>query len=233
MKWRLFFALTFTFIAFTIIGTQTHEYGHYIAAKYLGMHPSLHYQSVGFGDDINSDEIDKIITQFYKEIELKKDFPLRQRYEYLVQIEKSKDFYSRLWGPLQTMITGTIGFILLLFYRKKIIGKTSLTTSQWLLVFLSLFWLREVFNTFIASILSFTKMRKEFYGDEFILSMELNLPPFTLPIITALIGLIICSIVTFKFIPIAQRKIFIAAGFTGGVLGIIFWMYFLGPIVLP
>jgi hypothetical protein len=233
MKWRLFLALTFAFIAFTIIGTQTHEYGHYFAAKFLGMSPSLHYQSVDFEDDVNNNEVEKITKQFYKEIEAKKDFPLKQRCEFLLNIIYKKEFYSRLWGPLQTMITGTFGLIILLIYRKQILNKTSLSKVQWLFVFLSLFWLREVFNTFIASILFFTKMRKEFYGDEFILSMELNLHPFTIPIITGLIGLIICSIVTFKFVPFTQRKIFIAAGFVGGIIGFIFWMYFLGPIVLP
>jgi hypothetical protein len=197
------------------------------------MSPSLHYQSVDFEDDVNNNEIEKIITQFYTEIKLKKDFPLKQRYEYLVKIEADKNFYSRLWGPLQTMITGTFGFILLLIYRKQILNKTTLSKVQWLLVFLSLFWLREVFNTAMATVLFFTKVKKDFYGDEFILSMELNLHPFTIPIITGIIGLIICSVVTFKFIPFTQRKTFIAAGIVGGVLGFIFWMYFLGPIVLP
>jgi hypothetical protein len=233
MKWKRFISLTFAFIAFTIIGTQTHEFGHYIAAKYFGLNPSLHYQSVDFGDDNNSNELEKITTQFYKEIEAKKDFPLKQKYEYLSKIIEDKDFYSRLWGPLETMITGTIGMLFLLFYRKEIIGKTTLTTLQWLLVFLSLFWLREVFNTFMATILFITKGQKEFYGDEFILSMQLNLHPFVLPLVTAIIGFIICSTVVFKFVPSSLRKIFIAAGFVGGVIGYVLWMYVLGPRLLP
>jgi hypothetical protein len=233
MKLKLFFSLVLTFIVFTIIGTQTHEYGHYAAASYLGMNPSLHYQFVVFGEDSNSMELNEIVLMNEKEIDAKKDFPQRLRYDYLVKITSTKDFYSRLWGPLQTMITGTIGFLFLLFYRKKIIGKTSLTTSQWLLVLLSLFWLREVFNTFMSTTLFLAKGQKEFYGDEFILSMELSLHPFTLPIITAIIGFIICSIVTFKFVPLAQRKIFIVAGFVGGVIGFVLWMYVLGPLILP
>jgi hypothetical protein len=230
---KLFISLVLTFIAFTIIGTQTHEYGHYAAATYLGMAPSLHYQSVAFGEDSNSIELNEIALQFEKEIDAKKDFPLRKRYEALEKILNEKDFYSRLWGPLQTMITGTIGFILILIYRKQFLRKGTLSKLQWLFIFLSLFWLREVFNTFIAITLFFVKGKRAFYGDEFILSEELDLHQFAIPIITALIGLIICSIVTFKFVPLSQRKIFIAAGFVGGVAGFFLWMYLLGPKLLP
>jgi hypothetical protein len=233
MQWKLFLTLTITFIAFTIIGTQTHEWGHYAAAKYMGMKPTLSYQSVDFGEDSTSEEMNEIQIQFEKEILAKANFPLRQRYEYLEKISDNKDFYCRLWGPLQTMITGSIGFILLIIYRKQYLGKERLSKTKWLLIFLSLFWLREVFNTFLASIIFIIKGRKEFYGDEFILSEQLNLPSFFIPIITALIGFIVCCIVTFKFVPYAQRKTFIAAGFFGGIIGFIFWMYFLGPLILP
>ncbi len=230
---KLLISLVLTFIAFTIIGTQTHEFGHYAAATYLGMKPSLHYQSVEFGEDSNTNELEEISLQFEKEIDAKKDFPLRKRYEALEKILNEKDFYSRLWGPLQTMITGTIGFILILIYRKKILKADALSKLQWLFIFLSLFWLREVFNTFVALVIFFVKGKRAFYGDEFILSEELNLHQFTIPIIAALIGFIICGIVTFKFVPLPQRKIFITAGFVGGIIGYILWMYILGPWLIP
>jgi hypothetical protein len=233
MKWKLFFALVFTFIAFTIIGTQTHEWGHYASAKYLGMNPSLHYQSVEFGEDRISNEGDEIFVQFEKQIIAKEDFPLKSRYQYLQKISSYNYFYSTLWGPLQTMITGTIGFIFIIIFRKRFFNTNALSTSQWLLVFLSLFWLREVFNTFMAGISFFVLGQKEFYGDEFNLCKHLNFPLFSIPIITAIIGIVICCIVTFKFVPKAERKTFIAAGFVGGTIGYIFWMYFLGPIILP
>jgi drug/metabolite transporter (DMT)-like permease len=93
--------------------------------------------------------------------------------------------------------------------------------------------LREVFNTVMAIANMIITKEKEFYGDEFILSEYLSLPIFGLPIITAIIGFIICGIVVFKFVPAAQRKIFIAAGFVGGVIGYILWMYILGPKLIP
>jgi drug/metabolite transporter (DMT)-like permease len=75
--------------------------------------------------------------------------------------------------------------------------------------------------------------KKEFNGDEFILSQYLSVGNFGLPIITAIAGLIICWVVVFTFVPSAQRKIFIVAGFVGGVIGYIFWMYYLGPYLIP
>jgi hypothetical protein len=131
------------------------------------------------------------------------------------------------------MLTATIGFILLLIFRKKYFATRVLNWQQWLLIFFSLFWLREVFNTVMAiGRLAFTN-KKEFNGDEFILSEYLSLPNFGLPIISAIIGLIISSIVVFKFVPSTQRKIFIAAGFVGGIAGFILWMHVLGPKLMP
>lgn len=233
MKWKLFFSITFTFIAFTIIGTQTHEWGHYAAAVYLGMKPSLHYQSVDYNEDSMSMEQDKIFVEYEKQIIAKEEFPFKKRYEYLVKKTSNKHFYFTLWGPLQTMITGSIGFLLILFYRKKFLNKVTLSKSQWLLIFLSLFWLREAFNTSMAGILFIINGQTEFYGDEFYLSTHLKLHSFSIPIFTAAIGFFICTMVTFKFVPATQRKIFIAAGFVGGTVGYFFWMYFLGPLILP
>jgi hypothetical protein len=233
MKWKLFFSLVFTFIAFTIIGTQTHEYGHYAAAKYLGMQPSLHYQSVEFADDSNSNELNQLIIKYEKEIENKVEFPLRKRYEILVKLSNKNYFYSTLWGPLQTMITGTIGFILLIIYRKKYFTASALSWNKWLLIFVSLFWLRQVSGFIVTFLVMIFTGRKEFKGDEFHLSYHLGLRNFTILFFTAIVGLIICCTVIFKFVPATQRKIFIAAGLVGGVIGYILWMHILGPILLP
>ncbi len=233
MNIRLFLFLAFTFIAFTIIGTLTHELGHYTAAKYLGLTPKLHYQSVSFALSKNDIEIDKIYGLYQKEINAKQDFPAKKRFDELVIIETKNDTIHRAAGPVQTMLTGTLGFILLLVYRKNFFTSQKLNIKQWLLVFFSLFWLREVFNTALAICLLIITKENEFYGDEFILSQLFLLPNFTLPIITAIIGIIICLIVVFKFIPSSQRKIFISAGFVGGISGYILWRHILGPWLMP
>ena len=49
-------------------------------------------------------------------------------------------------GPLQTMISGTIGLLMLLLTRSSFAGKEQLSPWQWVLIFMTLFWLREIFN---------------------------------------------------------------------------------------
>jgi hypothetical protein len=230
---KLFLSLVTTFILFTIIGTLTHELGHYGAAKYLGLTPILHYQSVTLELSKNDIELDKIYGLYQKEIDAKQDFPAKKRYDELMEIETKNDFIHRAAGPIQTMLMGTIGFILLLLYRKHFFATPQLNIRQWILIFFSLFWLREVFDTVMAlSKLIFIK-EKEFYGDEFILSEYLSLGNFGLPVITAIVGLAVCMIVVFKFVPAAQRKMLIAAGFVGGIIGFVVWMYLLGPKLMP
>jgi hypothetical protein len=230
---KLFFSLVATFILFTIIGILTHELGHYGAAKYLGLSPTLHYQSVTLALSNNDIELDKILGLYQKEIDANENFSVKKRYDDIMEVETKNDFIHRGAGPMQTMLTGIIGFILLLIYRKKYFATAVLNWGQWLLIFFSLFWLREVFNTVMATVSLIFTNQKEFYGDEFILSEYLSLPPFGLPIITATIGFIICGIVVFKFVPLSQRKIFIAAGFVGGASGFILWMYVIGPNLMP
>ncbi len=232
-KMKLFLSLVATFIAFTIIGTLTHELGHYSAAKYLGLKPNLHYQSVTLELSDNDIELDKIYGLYQEDINAKRDFPAKKRFEQIMEIETNNDFIHRAAGPVQTMLTGTMAFIFILIYRKQFFATQQLAIWQWLLVFFSLFWLREVFNTVMALTSLVFKNEKEFYGDEFILSEYLSLPHFGLPIITAIIGVIICCVVVFKFVPSTQRKIFIAAGFVGGIVGYVLWMYILGPWLLP
>ncbi len=94
--------------------------------------------------------------------ENKVEFSFRKRYKTLNGIYNKKDFISRLWGPLQSMITGTIGFLLILIYRKQFSQKETLSIVQWFLIFISLFWLREVFNIFKPLLLFFIKGKREF-----------------------------------------------------------------------
>lgn len=40
--------LILAFVFFTIIGTITHEFGHYLAAKYIGLDAKVHYGYTSF-----------------------------------------------------------------------------------------------------------------------------------------------------------------------------------------
>ncbi|WP_312075913.1 hypothetical protein [Chryseobacterium sp.] len=48
---KLFLILAFTFIIMTVVGTLTHEMGHYAVAKYFGYNARIDYQSTRFDRD--------------------------------------------------------------------------------------------------------------------------------------------------------------------------------------
>jgi hypothetical protein len=148
--------------------------------------------------------------------------------------EKSNnDLFITIGGTLQTTSTGTIG-LLFLIWRRKIICKKGMRTLDWLVVFLSLFWLREVFNlvTSIGGEL-ISPNGTWFGGDELYISRDLNLWSGTIPIILATIGTVIAIYVVFKIIPKKIRLTFILSGFVGAIMGFILWMHIIGPKILP
>src|SRR5690606_12000069 len=118
INFKLLFLLIITFVLFTIIGTVSHETGHYIAAKIVGLNALVHYGSTSI---IIPDNFNNIFT-------------------------KSELFLITLGGPLQTIFTGTLGVLLLLYNQKKIISLKKLKIIHWVYIFLSLFWLRQTFN---------------------------------------------------------------------------------------
>jgi len=200
---RLSFFLVLSFAACTIVGTLAHEFGHYLMLKLVGLDGVIRYQS----------------TQLL--------IPKGQI------LTAKKDYLTTLGGPLQTMLTGTIGFILLALNYKKIKLSNNLSLLQWSFIFLTLFWLRQLANLFVLVMEYFLKGKFSRSGDEYILNAYLKLPFLSINITTAIIGSIILSIVFFKFIPKNKRMTFIISGLIGGILGFILWMYILGPILLP
>ncbi|MUP44697.1 hypothetical protein E0K83_02930 [Gramella sp. BOM4] len=222
-----------TFILFTIIGTVSHEFGHLSAAEFLGYPTSLHYGSLGYDNSTITNQLDSIYARNQYAMDHNLDYDEKaifdKKYDKLV----ADDFKVLIGGPLQTILTGTIGFLFLIF-RKKRIDKNGLKLIDWFLVFLSLFWLREVFNL-VTSILDRLLFGDAsfFGGDELYISQYFNLGPGTIPVIAAVIGAIISGYVIFRILPEKIRGIFILAGLTGGLTGFAFWFYLVGPVVLP
>ena len=244
IKHLIFFALGF--IIFTIIGTVSHEYGHIAIAKSLGYETTLHYGSMnsypkGYSNDkdviafknLTKDYVDVKYDSWPKELKDK-----AQEYKNILEKrywnEKSNnDLFITIGGTLQTTLTGTIG-LLILIWRRKIICKKGMRTLDWLVVFLSLFWLREVFNlvTSIGGEL-ISPNENWFGGDELHISQELNLWSGTIPIILATLGIAVAIYVVFKIIPKKIRLTFILSGIIGGIMGFILWMNIIGPKILP
>jgi hypothetical protein len=203
---RLFAALFFGFIVATVVGTLSHELGHYLTARLQGYEASLSFA--------------------YTHIAIPSPAPdaSRTAHDY---------FLFTCAGPLQTLLTGTIGSLLLILNRRSIQAADKLSPGQWILVFLSLFWLREPAN--LAMLICKYIMTGEIpgEGDEIEIARYLDLPAVSILISCALIGLIICVVVVFRFIPYKQRLTFLLAAFTGSLTGYVFWLMLFGKYILP
>ena len=229
---KSFIILTFAFIVFTAIGTVTHEYGHILVAKYLGYETTLHYGSMNYNSELN-EKIYDIYNQNKTAIQNDQYFDKKNEYEIGIEELQSNGLLIIIGGPLQTTLTGLIGLIIL-FMRRNHIIKLGLKMIDWLAVFLSLFWLREVFNLVMSIGLNIISARGSFFsGDERYISYGLNLWEGTAPIILGFAGLLISLFVIFNIIPNRHRLTFIISGLVGGIVGFILWMNILGPRILP
>ncbi len=227
------FLFTIVFALFTIIGTLSHEYGHIVVAKYLGYETTLHYGSMTFERNDGYSDYETIYAEYKHEIKNDIPFPKKTEFSRLLKRLEFESFLISIGGPTQTIFTGLFG-LFTLFLRRKPIQNTGLKLLDWLSIFLSLFWLREVFNlaVSIASGL-FNGTGVFFAGDEAKISKYLELPIGTVPIVLGTIGLTTSILIIFKVIPIKLRLTFIVSGLIGGIAGFILWMKILGPIVLP
>lgn len=242
-KLRFSIIIFLVFIAFTIIGTLSHEYGHILVAKSLGYNTHLSYSSMsykekGYYEDAEVKEIFSIVDLYHHEINNNLPFKEKKRFNTLKHsLEKKYQpnfkhiFWIALGGPLQTILTSLIG-LCILFYRKTS-TKHKLKFLDWLAILLACFISREVYNTFGALVSKFINKERFFTGDEFEISRYLELNQWVIPIITALIGACVMYYILFNVVPKAYRFSFIVSGFFGGISGFVFWNNFLGPIVLP
>ena len=225
--------MSLAFILATIIGTVSHEYGHFAVAKSLGYSSTVSYGYTNWDDSETRPFIDSIFLKYSKELEANLDFPRKKEFD-LIQDKQMKDsFWITLGGPIQTMLTGTIGVLLLLNQKRKILKTNAINPYQWLCIFLSLFWLRQLANLVTWTIGYFINGKFSLYGDEIGLALSLKLPKGTIAISTSLIGLAILTFVIFKIIPVDKRITFISAGLLGGIFGYVFWLFWVGPILMP
>ena len=115
-----FIFITLGFILFTIIGAIKHEYGHIIVAKNHGYETTLHYGSMTYDNSDYKNKIVKIYNQNKTEIESGAEFKQKLEYEEGVKKLTNDILIVRIGGPLQTIITGIIGLIIIYWRRKKV-----------------------------------------------------------------------------------------------------------------
>lgn len=229
---KAFVYLMLTFIAMTVIGTVSHELGHYSAAKLLGYDASINYRSASYWDDDLSEYFNDIFHKYSFEIKNKLPFAEKEEYYALIEKHHKNAFYITLGGPLQTMLTGTLGVLLLLINRKKYIKVNSVSVSGWMLIFMSLFWLRQTANLCMSVFSYLLKGRISFKSDETKLALYLNLNIWTIKMITGFLGIIVLLIIL-KLIPKRLLITFILAGCVGGVLGFYLWLVKFGQYIMP
>ena len=203
---KLFILLFFGFIIATVAGILSHEGGHYFMAK--------HY---GFGDvHMRYNSTSWQCTQ-----------------SHCNGASDRQHIIITAAGPIQTVLTGTIGFVLLLVLRKSYKQSAALALWQWVIIFLALFWLRELSNLLREFYLVHFTAGHSFSGDEFLLSADLGYGAWLLNAVLGAIALFVLGMVQFLFVPERQRFTFMLAGLAGGVAGAVLWLGILGPRLMP
>lgn len=138
-----------------------------------------------------------------------------------------------LGGPLQTIATGIVGLGILNF-RKTSKKAPPLNVLDWIGIFLSLFWLRELFNVVMSIGHELVVPDGNYFGgDEAGIAWIMDLPSGTFAIPLGLLGLWIALFIVFKVVPEKLRLTFIVSGLVGGVVGYLLWMQVLGSMLLP
>ncbi len=145
----------------------------------------------------------------------------------------SHRFAILLGGPLQTVLTGTAAWLYLRFTRRRFREAQSLPLLRWTTIFLALFWLRQPANAVMWSAGRLMVGQWSSGGDEIRLARSMGLPSGTPLILSAVVGAAVAAYIAFRVVPRPQRPTFMAAGLAGGVFGYLFWLEWVGPLVLP
>lgn len=143
MKTKFSIIIYCTFILFTVIGTLSHAFGHFIVGRYLGNNTSIHYGDTSWGKSELSDKLIKIYTDNKVAIDSNRDFPQKQEFDILTSKSSNNHFWMILGSPFVTIFTGTIGVILILFIRK---NQYASKLSHWICLFWALSWFRQPTN---------------------------------------------------------------------------------------
>lgn len=230
---KLFWALTIAFAITAVAGTLLHECGHYIVARALGYDATISYAFTNWEHPKMDSTLQLTYAKYGYQILHHLSYPDQEKVDLLEHKKMQESFWMTITGPLQTIVTGCVGLLLIFIYRKKYALASKLSFWMWLPIFLSLFWARQVFNFIIGAGVQFLKAVPNLKSDETKLSIYFGWPTWLLSAATAFTGLIATSFVVFKVVPKKYRTVFMAAGFLGGLGGFTLWIKWLGPMLLP
>jgi len=231
-KFKLTLLLALTVIAFTVIGTLTHELGHATVAWHYGWKPKIHYQFTDPGGNPFDPRMIELADGHGAEIRAGQPFPNDTLYRRL-EAEGRRKIAAFIWGgPTETMLSGTLGFALLLAQWRRFRAAERLSVGQWLILFLTLCWLRQPANLLAGIALVIITGQYSPGDDDSQLSLYYGLPAWGMLAITTIIAAAVCLVV-YRAIPRAQRGSFLLAFLIGAPFGYGMWLFWLGPIVMP
>jgi hypothetical protein len=230
---KLFIYLCIGFMFFTVIGTLSHEFGHYLVAKSYGYPAKINYESTYNTDGNLRILYDSIIKNYRKEYEADLAYPGKENFDLEVAKFKTNHKFIVIGGPAQTLLTSILAIIFILIKRASFRNKNSVSFGKWVVIFFALFSLRQPAN-FFMSVVGFLKHgRFSTASDEAKIDLDFGIPLLTTSIITSILGVCVLAFIYFKIIPKQSRITFIVAGLCGGVIGFYIWFYGIGKIVLP
>lgn len=200
----------FFFVA-AIIGTIAHEFGHAIAGAIVGFKTSVHY---AYTTCLNCFELSNAAKTF------------RQLQEY-----EHRSILFTWGGPLQTILTGVIGIVLLLFMRRKELIDAYNVKHLFALT-LSFFISRNVFNEVFFLAKYFTSSKVSYRCDECKLLDYYDASPVVGHLTILLVACVVLWWVTFSLLK-KHRVQFIVWGGLGSLSGGLLWLYVIGEYMMP
>ncbi len=216
---KLLLQLIIAFMFFTAIGTIIHEFGHITTAKILGYQTKLHYGSMTY----NYDKVEKKT--------LNRNAPKGKELD--EKVKEFDDLLITIGGPLSNISVGLLGLVII-YYRRKKMSTYEMKTIDWLAVFLSLFWTREIVSLLVPIFREFMSPDGSWFsGDEFFISQNLGLWSGTISIILGILGILVFCYLVFEIIEKQKRLTFLISGLIGSSLGFMLWMNLIGPKILP
>ena len=107
-KHKYFLFIVLSFILFTIIGTITHELGHWTAAKIMGYDATINYRSANYDDSEKLNQLYQLFSEKNSAEEQSTEFAKESEYLNLKKEVDRDSFYFTLGGVLQTILFGTL-----------------------------------------------------------------------------------------------------------------------------
>ena len=208
---RLLLKIVLLFMPMAAIGTLLHEGGHIVVAQALGYETTLYYGSMSHSD-----------SSFARQADWSNGAD-RDRLAW-------ENLLITVGGPAQSILTGSLGLLLLWHLRRKQRREVGSVSERWiwLATLMALFWGRQAFNGMSAIFRGSGKLR----GDEYKIASYFDWPFWSVLAVTGAASLVVCVLVI-RLQPSERRLHMLVGAPIGSLIGFALWYMWLGPQLLP